>query len=425
MAVMNFTTKGVRDLQPTGKRETFFDAKEKGLFFRMYPSGRKTYFLNYAHGGVVKIGDADILTAQQARRKARRERSKIEDGIDPKEARKKKQAGTFADYFKNYYQAHIEQNQRGAKQALVRYRYLSNHKLIGKVQLSAFDPFKIERFQSQRRKDGVKGSTINRDVSAIQAMLEHAVKNGFLAVHPFKGKVSRLREPSEHPRYLLPEEETRLREALKARDDKSREERKRNNARRKKRNYKLKPEIGLYSDHLTPLVLTAMLTACRRAELFNLTWQDIDLQAKTLTVRAEVAKSGKTLTVPLREEALEVLATWQQLTRYSQPGDYVFPNEKGQRFDNIKKSWGNLMEAAKITNFRFHDLRHHCASKMVQNNIDLYVVKEWLGHSDFKTTQRYAHLAPDNLKAAAREMDSKQTREAGKVADIKKELAAS
>ena len=67
---------------------------------------------------------------------------------------------------------------------------------------------------------------------------------------------------------------------------------------------------------------------------------------------------------------------------------------------SIATSWRSLMVAAKLKNFRLHDCRHHFASKLVQAGVDLYTVKELLGHSEIAMTERYSHLAPDNLRLA-------------------------
>ena len=75
----------------------------------------------------------------------------------------------------------------------------------------------------------------------------------------------------------------------------------------------------------------------------------------------------------------------------------------GERLTDIKTAWRNVVNAAEIDDFRFHDLWHTFASNLAIAGEDLSTVRELLGHSDIKMTLRYAHLAPEH-KAEAVEL---------------------
>jgi site-specific recombinase XerD len=95
-----------------------------------------------------------------------------------------------------------------------------------------------------------------------------------------------------------------------------------------------------------------------------------------------------------------VLHDWRQQSKKTGDVNLVFPGDDDARMTNIVKGWGTVCKLADLKDFRFHDCRHHFASKMVQRGIDLNVVRELLGHADIKMTLRYSHLSPDNLTAA-------------------------
>jgi integrase len=157
---------------------------------------------------------------------------------------------------------------------------------------------------------------------------------------------------------------------------------------------------GELLDHLKPLVLVALNTGLRRGELLGLTWDAVNFSGKILTVTAATAKSGHTRRVPTNREALEILTAWHERQGKPKGDALVFPGHEGERMKRIDTSWESLMKAARLKNFRLHDCRHHFASKLVQAGVDLYTVKELLGHSEIAMTQKYSHLAPDNLRAA-------------------------
>ena len=90
--------------------------------------------------------------------------------------------------------------------------------------------------------------------------------------------------------------------------------------------------------------------------------------------------------------------------------EYVFCHlegaQEGQPIADMKKSWKAVLKAAGINRpFRFHDLRHSCASQLVMNGASLMAVKEILGHESLKTTMRYAHLSPDYVAQEVKVLD--------------------
>lgn len=234
----------------------------------------------------------------------------------------------------------------------------------------------------------------------MRAAIGKAVKWGVLNQNPLSNLQLRPVESRRVVRFLNQAEERKLRKALTERDAAMVAARESGNGWRIARGKPLLPELNAddYGDHLTPVVLLAMNTGLRRGELLSLRWSDIDLEARVLTVRAENAKSGRQRHVPLNSEAIKAIKTWSMRNN----GREVFG------VADVKTAWAALVQAAGLENFRFHDLRHHFASKLVMSGVDLNTVRELLGHSDIKMTLRYSHLAPDHLAAAVARLTAKR-----------------
>ena len=100
-------------------------------------------------------------------------------------------------------------------------------------------------------------------------------------------------------------------------------------------------------------------------------------------------KSGKSRKIPLSKIMLELLNNTPRIS------EFVFVNkDTGNPYTDIKHSFATVLKEAKIENFRFHDLWHTVATRLVEKGIDLLVEKEILGHSKIETTMRYAHAVP-------------------------------
>jgi integrase len=145
-----------------------------------------------------------------------------------------------------------------------------------------------------------------------------------------------------------------------------------------------------------PLVIVALHTGMRRGELANLRWQDVDFHTRTLVVQQ--SKSGEGRRVPMNRV---VVATLRALRRERQAfSGLVFPSPEGRFLHNFGRAWAKAVKTAGITDLRFHDLRHTAASHLVMAGVDLYTVKEILGHKTLVMTQRYSHLSPEHQRQA-------------------------
>jgi len=271
--------------------------------------------------------------------------------------------------------------------------------VIGNVTLSDITAWSVEKQRSAWVKAGAKTMIVNHKINYLKTALNKAVAWGLLQKNPLTSVKPAKVDNRGVVRYLTYEEDIRLRNALDAREEKYRNERKNYNQWREERGHEPFPEYSEngFVDHLKPLVLLALDTGMRRGELFNLKWTDVAFDRNMLTIQGKTAKSGKTRHVPMTDEAFDILKRWSEKPQNS---DYVFPSADGGVMDNIKNSWTRLMKNAEIKNFRFHDCRHTFASRLVMRGVDLNTVRELLGHSSIEMTLRYAHLAPAKLATA-------------------------
>lgn len=159
---------------------------------------------------------------------------------------------------------------------------------------------------------------------------------------------------------------------------------------------RLMKTIAAWPDRMAAsIVRFAMLTGIRRGEIFKLQWQDINFEHGTMLLRDP--KGTRDVSLPLSREALEAIA---RVPREHET-NYIFYGKDGKQRTEFKYVWRAIRKAAGLPDdFRFHGLRHHYASTLVSNGVDLYIVQQLLTHKSSAMTQRYSHLSPNALKQA-------------------------
>jgi integrase len=150
------------------------------------------------------------------------------------------------------------------------------------------------------------------------------------------------------------------------------------------------------------LFLAAAMTGLRMGELLALRWRDVDFATQTVRVTASYTagtlgtpKSGLGRAVPLVDEVAHALVRLGKRKRWSGPDDLVFVGTAGGHLDGsaLRRRYKKARDVAGLRPLRFHDLRHTFGSVAIRT-ADPRELQEWMGHSDFSTTQIYMHYRP-------------------------------
>ena len=150
------------------------------------------------------------------------------------------------------------------------------------------------------------------------------------------------------------------------------------------------------SPMLQYIVPMLILTGARKREVLDAKWEDFNIEQRIW--RIPLAKSGKARHVPISDGVLQLLDS----IPHHDDCAYVFANPKTKLpYVNIYHTWHTARTSVNLADVRMHDLRHSFASFLVNSGRSLYEVQRILGHTQIKTTQRYAQLSQDSLLAAA------------------------
>ena len=384
MPVVRFSPSFVRHVScpPEHKKIDYFDTSMRGFMLEVRASGGKTYYQRYTdergRERQFKIGPADVLTLRQARRKALQIKAEAILGDDPQQARQvRRSIPTLRWFVDERYLPFVKGYKRSWKtdETVLRIHILPE---LGRYFLDEIRPEFIIEVTNKMRTEGYAPGTVARIIVILRYVFNLAGKWKVLphGTNPASGIP--VPPDVQRSRYLSKLEAARLLASIRADEN----------------------QIAAKA------IMLLFLTGARRNEVTQAEWSYIDWQRSTLSVPK--SKNGQPRYIQLNSTAIELLKSVPR----TDGNRYIFPAPTtGRPMPQVFFPWDRIRKRAELNDLRLHDLRHSFASFLVNKRKELYVVQMLLGHKNYRTTQRYAHLSRETL------MDGAEA-----VTDILKEL---
>ncbi|HQT03355.1 MAG TPA: tyrosine-type recombinase/integrase [Thiotrichales bacterium] len=355
----------------------YFDTKLNGLLLKVLPSGKKNYYLRFKNerGVVVEKRlsnmDASVIKLAEARTMAQTILSQIAVGDNPFEAiAELKRVPTIESFIMDSYLPFVKGYKRSWN---TDWSLIKNHILpaFGDKHMDELTKRDVIAFIGRYRATHAAAS-VNRILILLRYIFNCATRWDTVGVksNPTTG-IPLLEENNKNERYLSQDEAKRLFEAVQRSDNKM-------------------------MQYIIPMLI---LTGTRKREVLDAKWSEFDFERRIW--RIGMSKSGKARHVPMSDGVIKLLQSVPRI----EDCEWVFANPKTKLpFDNVFCSWDTARKRAGLADVRIHDLRHSFASFLVNGGRSLYEVQKILGHTQIKTTQRYAHLANDTLLDAANQV---------------------
>lgn len=375
-------TKRFLDNMQAGQSElVIWDDELPGFGIRIKPSGVKSFCVQYRNAGGrsrrVTVGRYGRLTIDEARRMARQLLAEADKGEDPAEQLLEvRRTLSVRDLADRYLSDHAEVKKKSS--SVVKDRQWLNRFILpalGTRKISEVVRHDVAALHHSMRDTPYQA---NRTLEVLRKMFNLAERWGLMpdGSNPCR-HVEKFKE-RKRERFLNGEELARLGAVLGDVETEGQE----------------------MASSITAIRLL-LFTGCRLGEILGLRWDEVDLEWGVLRLRD--SKTGAKV-VALGGPALEVLSN----VRREEGNQFVCPGSKpGGHLVGIYRSWARIQKRAGLEGVRLHDLRHNFASVGAAAGMGLPIIGALLGHTQASTTQRYAHLANDPLKAAADEISSR------------------
>ena len=345
----------------------YFDVEQRGLMLEVRRSGGKTYYQRYtdARGRAkqYKLGAADVLTLEQARRMGRHIIAHALVGSDPQSRRQElREIPTLNVFVRDRYLPFISTYKRSWRtdETVLRVHALPT---LGSLPLDEITTAHLSEIVNKLREKSYAAGTINRVLVILRYLFNLARK--WKVVADLDNPASGLSAGPDVQR-------TRF---LNADEIKS-----------------VMGSLAIDENRVaSQAIVLLLLTGARRNEVTQARWEYVDFERRTLLVPR--SKSGKPRFVSLNGAAIVLLKSVPR-----SDNAYIFPSPvNGRPMPHLFFPWARIRRRAGLVDVRLHDLRHSFASILVNKGVSLYVVQNLLGHANARTTQRYAHLAHQTL----------------------------
>lgn len=387
MSRERLTERGVKAATPQAKDHNVFDTEVLGLALVVYPSGNRSFTFSYRFQGRQRrytLGRWPEWSVAAARDRAKLLRRQIEDGIDPMDKREAaRSAPRVADLVDRYMEEHLprlaDRNASDQKSMLNTFVLPAwRSRLVTEITPQDVDVLLSTvakgraRPSKRKQKDAPPPRPTpiraNRCGEVLRKMFNLAMKWKMRADNPAQD--FRRRHETERDRFLSPDEIGALAAALGAAKD----------------------QRG------ASIVRMCLLTGARLGEVREARFEQFDLDLGIWTKQAANTKQRKVHRVPV---SADVVALIKQRRAVLNTGEgWIFPGDaEGKPVQDLRKFWASILEAAELEDVRLHDLRHTFASMLVSGGASLEMIGKLLGHTQAKTTQRYAHLMDSPLRA--------------------------
>lgn len=380
MARVTLTNQLVKTIDcPSNKKKTeLFDIHSKGLSLEVRATGGKTYYRRYrdSRGRIrqIKLGDERELSLADARLLADKIGRQVAMGDDPLEEKQLvRTVPNFADFIEEQYMPYVKSYKRSWDTDV---SLLKNHLLprFGKRYMDEITRQDIVKMHADRKASGAAPGSANRLLIMMRYIFNLTLKWEVpgIKTNPCKG-IPLMEENNKRERYLSVEEAQKLYGAVCSSE-----------------NTMLK--------FIVPMLI---LTGARKREVLDARWEDFDLARRVW--RIPITKSGKARRVPLSDGALTLLATMPRKSDCP----WAFANPATDKpYVSFFCAWDTARKKVGLQDVCVHSLRHSHASFLINAGRTLYEVQKILGHTQVKTTQRYAHLSHDTLLDATNSVNT-------------------